>query len=165
MAVGKVQHEESIPAGLRFVRSTSALGRKRVALSKTVNLANLSSPCGRTSFKRSGRRSRMQQLNLLEALPEEILVKILCKVNHSDLKQLLLVSKTIRGATLIARESHFAFSTPISNIAFHPLRNGDPGNSNEVPYAPMRERVAKSRLDGVDLSSIAVALFHSPGNE
>lgn len=74
MAVGKVQHEQSVPAGLEFVHRTSILGRKRVVLSKTTDSANLlSSPCGAPS-KRRVRRWRTQTLNRLEALPLDILV-------------------------------------------------------------------------------------------
>ncbi|WJX16090.1 hypothetical protein P8452_06167 [Trifolium repens] len=48
----------------------------------------------------------------LEALPQDILLYVLCGVDHADLKQLFRVSKTIRKATLIVEESYFNFSTP-----------------------------------------------------
>ncbi|KAJ8458205.1 hypothetical protein OPV22_031131 [Ensete ventricosum] len=155
MAVGKIQYEESIAAGLEFVHSTSVMGRKRVVLSRIVDSAN----CWR-SPKRLSRVSSMERLNRLEALPQDILVKILCKVDHSDLKQLVLVSKTVNGATLVAKRLHFAFSTPSSKPVFrrHEI-------SEEAPNAPMQQRVAKSRLDGVKVSSVAVALFRSLDGE
>ncbi|CAD5179766.1 unnamed protein product [Musa acuminata subsp. malaccensis] len=162
MAVGKVQHEQSVPAGLEFVHRTSILGRKRVVLSKTMDSANLSSPCGAPS-KRRVTRWRTQTLNRLEALPLDILVKTLSKVDHSDLKQLLLVSKTVNGATLIARESHFVFSTPISKSLFKKQSNTIDSDldiiNEEAPHAPNQQRVARSRLNGVQLSSVAIALF------
>ncbi|KAJ8484261.1 hypothetical protein OPV22_016746 [Ensete ventricosum] len=125
-----------------------------------MDAANLSSP----SKRRVSRRWRTQILNRLEALPLDILVKILSQVDHSDLKQLLLVSKTVNGATLIARESHFVFSTPISKSRFKKQSNtidSDLGIiiNEEAPHAPNQQRVARSRLDGVQLSSVAVALF------
>ncbi|URE13170.1 F-box protein [Musa troglodytarum] len=133
-----------------------------VAVKYGSRKANLSSPCGAPSERRV-RRWRTQTLNRLEALPLDILVKILSKVDHSDLKQLLLVSKTVNGATLIARESHFVFSTPISKSLFKKQSNkidSDLGIINEeAPHAPNQQRVARSRLNGVQLSSVAIALF------
>ncbi|KAG1368198.1 putative F-box protein SKIP27 [Cocos nucifera] len=107
----------------------------------------------------------MERSNRLESLPQDVLVRILCKVNHSDLKQLLLVSKIVHGATSIAKEMHFAFSTPSSKPVFR--REGNMGDIDlevceEAPNAPKQRRVAKSRLGRKTLSSIAVALFTSP---
>lgn len=58
--------------------------------------------------------------------------------------------------TLIAKRLHFAFSTPSSKPVFsrHEI-------SDEAPNAPMQQRVAKSRLDGGKVSSVAIALFRS----
>ncbi|GAU33527.1 hypothetical protein TSUD_386720, partial [Trifolium subterraneum] len=52
----------------------------------------------------------------LEALPQDILLHVLCGVDHDDLEQLFRVSKIIREATLIVEESHFNFSTPKSYL-------------------------------------------------
>lgn len=68
--------EESIPAGVKFVRSTSTLGRKRVGLPKSVDLANLSSPFGSSSSKKLRTRSTMERSNHLETLPRDVLVPI-----------------------------------------------------------------------------------------
>ncbi|RWW74601.1 hypothetical protein BHE74_00017454 [Ensete ventricosum] len=120
MAVGKIQYEESIAAGLEFVHSTSVMGRKRVVLSRIVDSAN----CWR-SPKRLSRVSSMERLNRLEALPQDILV---------------------------GTSSRFFFTTKQPVFRRHEI-------SEEAPNAPMQQRVAKSRLDGVKVSSVAVALF------
>lgn len=65
--------EESIPAGVKFVRSTSTLGRKRVVLSKS---ADFSSQCGSSSPKKLCRRSTMERSSHLETLPLDVLVLI-----------------------------------------------------------------------------------------
>lgn len=165
MAVGQVQHEGSMTTDLKFVPGTSFLGRKRILISNNWDSSNLTSPSSGPLQKRSGTRSCMERSNHLESLPQDVLVKILCKMNHSDLKRLLLVSKFVHGATLIAKETHFAFSTPSSKPVFmRETRMGDIDLevSEEAPNAPKQQRVAKSRLDGRKLSSIAVALFTSP---
>ncbi|KAG8043247.1 hypothetical protein GUJ93_ZPchr0935g33595, partial [Zizania palustris] len=72
------------------------LRRKRVAVSTVPIPSGPHSPV-RTLRKRAAPRLHMDEddtVSLLESLPQEILVKLLCKVNHSDLKHLLLVSKT-----------------------------------------------------------------------
>ncbi|KAG6471015.1 F-box protein At1g61340-like isoform X2 [Zingiber officinale] len=148
--------EESIPAGVKFVRSTSTLGRKRVVLSKS---ADFSPHCGSSSSpKKLCRRSTMERSNHLEALPLDVLVKILCKVDHSDLSQLLLLSKTLSQATSIAKEMHFAFATPISNRV---SKEDADGHEEEAPNAPIRHRVTRSRLSALSLSSITAVLFPS----
>ncbi|XP_042466687.1 F-box protein At1g61340-like [Zingiber officinale] len=152
MALGNVHHQESVSTILKFVHSNNTLRRKRVALSNSVNLLNFASPvklCG---------RSRLGKTNRLENLPQDVLVRILCKVEHRDLKRLLLVSKTVNAATSVAKELHFAFATPISKPVFR-------DETKETPNAPKQQRIAKSRLDGSKLSSIATALFTSSEDE
>ncbi|ONK55725.1 uncharacterized protein A4U43_C10F360 [Asparagus officinalis] len=51
----------------------------------------------------------------IASLPLDTLVQILCKLNHGDLKQALLVSRSFHNAVLFARQSHFDFSTPAPN--------------------------------------------------
>ncbi|XP_042455284.1 F-box protein At1g61340-like [Zingiber officinale] len=155
MALGNVHHQESVSTILKFVHSNNTLRRKRVALSNSVNLLNFASPvklCG---------RSRLGKTNRLENLPQDVLVTILCKVEHRDLKRLLLVSKTVNAATSVAKELHFAFATPISN----PVFRDETDDRQETPNAPKQQRIAKSRLDGSKLSSIATALFTSSEDE
>ncbi|XP_042445289.1 F-box protein At1g61340-like [Zingiber officinale] len=153
--------EESIPAGVKLVHSTSSLGRKRVGLSKSVHLANLSSPCGSSSSKKLCTMSTMEQSIHLETLPQDVLVRILSKVDHGDLMQLLFVSKTVNQATTIAKEMHFALRTPISKPVFKDNVDG----SEAAPNAPMQHRVARSRLHAINRSSIVVVLFPSCEDE
>ncbi|RRT48820.1 hypothetical protein B296_00029034 [Ensete ventricosum] len=119
------------------------MGRKRVVLSRIVDSAN----CWR-SAKRLSRVSSMERLNRLEALPQDILV--------GTSSRFFFTTKQ----TLVAKRLHFAFSTPSSKPVFrrHEI-------SEEAPNAPMQQRVAKSRLDGVKVSSVAVALFRSLDGE
>ncbi|KAK1308047.1 F-box protein SKIP27 [Acorus calamus] len=115
------------------------LGRKRVTLSKLSIL----SP---SEVKSSPLES------MLESLPPELLVKVLCGVEHSDLKQLILVSKAVGNAALIAKQTHFAYRTPVSS----PRREDSPDMN-----APMQQRI-RSPMDEKTLASITVALFASP---
>ncbi|XP_008806772.2 F-box protein At1g61340-like [Phoenix dactylifera] len=164
MAVGQAQHEGSLATGLEFVPRTRILGRKRVVISSNLDASNLSSRLSGPLQRKHGTRYHMERSNRLELLPQDVVVRILCKVNHSDLKQLLLVSKFVHGATLIAKEMHFAFSTPSSRPLFGRGRHTgdtDPEVSEEAPNAPKQQRVARSRFDEKTLSSIAVALFTS----
>ncbi|KAG6469278.1 hypothetical protein ZIOFF_073985 [Zingiber officinale] len=127
--------EESIPAGVKFVRSTSTLGRKRVVLSKS---ADFSPHCGSSSSsKKLCRRSTMERSNHLEALPLDVL-------------------------TSIAKEMHFAFATPISNRV---SKEDADGHEEEAPNAPIRQRVTRSRLSALSLSSITAVLFPSRVDE
>uniref|UniRef100_A0A453BAS6 Uncharacterized protein n=1 Tax=Aegilops tauschii subsp. strangulata TaxID=200361 RepID=A0A453BAS6_AEGTS len=81
-------------------------------------------------------------------------VKVLCKVNHSDLRQLLLVSKPVSEATVVAKELHFAFATPSKASA-------DAEEEDDGPGAPKQHRVARSRCRGMNLASVAVNLSES----
>ncbi|XP_061352392.1 F-box protein At1g61340-like [Gastrolobium bilobum] len=87
---------------------TGTLGRKRVMVS---NNGEASPPL--TPLKRmfSGRITLNSESSSLKTLPQDILIKVLCGVDHEDLKQLFHVSKTIREATLIAKQ-HFDYTTP-----------------------------------------------------
>ncbi|KAJ1388097.1 F-box-like domain superfamily [Sesbania bispinosa] len=145
---------------------TRALGRKRVVVSNNVEASPLDSSPVMTPLKRvcSGRITINEERSRLEALPLDILIRVLCGVDHEDLKQLLLVSKTIREATEIAKKLHFEYSTPKKKIfAFRtPLdlqEDGSGFQEIETPKAPLRK--SKSRLSGRNLAGISVALFSS----
>ena len=56
--------------------------------------------------------------SILESVPQDILIRILCDVDHDDRKQLFRGSSTIRDATITARKSHFAYSTPSKVLVF-----------------------------------------------
>lgn len=69
MAVGQVQHEESVANGLKFVPRTRILGRKRVVIKTNLDSSNLSSPLSGPLQKK-----HMERSNRLELLPQDVLV-------------------------------------------------------------------------------------------
>ncbi|KAJ0983695.1 hypothetical protein J5N97_011950 [Dioscorea zingiberensis] len=156
----RAKHHQLKRNGLESVQMARIIGRKRVVVPVLAEESGFASPTATPMQKRRQRRSQADGLNLMDALPHDILVRTLCKVNHSDLRQLLLVSKSVHEATLVAKDMHFAFSTPSK-----PVRNGSGGagydEGSETPDAPKQHRVAKSRIDGKKLAGIAVALFAS----
>uniref|UniRef100_A0A7C8ZFU3 F-box domain-containing protein n=1 Tax=Opuntia streptacantha TaxID=393608 RepID=A0A7C8ZFU3_OPUST len=92
-------------------------------------------------------------------------IKVICGVDHDDLKQLFHVSKTVRDATLIAKQFHFAYSTPSKTRAF---RNSIESLSNpsnfdmdfEAPNAPKQSRRRnRPQISGKKLEDISIALF------
>ncbi|XP_061351946.1 F-box protein At1g61340-like [Gastrolobium bilobum] len=92
----------------------------------------------------------------LTPLKRMSVIKVLCGVDHEDLKQLFHVSKTIRKATLIAKQ-HFDYLTPKKKILAFPILF-------ETPNAPLR-KYNKSRLNGRKLADIAGTLFASMDGE
>ncbi|KAM0952418.1 putative F-box domain-containing protein [Dioscorea sansibarensis] len=152
--------------GLESAHMTRIIGRRRVLVPGHLEDSCFSPTTATPTQKRPQRRSRIKGLNLLEALPQDILVRTLCKVDHSDLKQLVLVSKSVHEATLVAKDLHFAFSTP-SKLGNNG-RGGDLLGATgveeglETPDAPKQRRAAKSRIDRSKLASISIALFASP---
>ncbi|KAF8413982.1 hypothetical protein HHK36_001980 [Tetracentron sinense] len=156
--------------GLGFVHYTRALGRKRVVISNSMDALPQSSIYRTPSKKRYGARSNTNsERSRLESLHQDILVRILCNVDHEDLKQLFHVSKSIRDATLIAKQWHFAFSTPSSKTAvfrvFKDLEDSSNSVYPEAPNAPKQSRISRSRINGKKLADITVALFASPKDE
>lgn len=106
-----------------------------------------------------------EKKSLLEALPQEILIRILCGVDHDDLTRLFHVSKLIREATLIVKEWHFAYVTPIRALPFRnsfDLEDSTEFDKMEAPNAPKPVRVSRSQLSKKKLGDISVALFTSP---
>ncbi|CAK9320990.1 unnamed protein product [Citrullus colocynthis] len=145
--------------GLDFgvVRYTRGLGRKRVVIScnEEDSSINLKRRCNVVSTAVDADRS------LLEALPQEILIRVLCGVEHDDLKQLVRVSKTISEATLIAKEWHFAYSTPSKVRTFRSaieLDDSSDFDEIEAPNAPPTRRF-RTPLNRKKLAEISVALF------
>lgn len=152
------------------VHSTRIIGRKRIIVPSEVEKdCNISSsPFSTPSPKRRGPRVQSEGLNRLESLPQDLLVKILCKVTHDDLKQLILVSKYVNEAALIAKDEHFAYSTPRAKPAFRKDDDleidDDTADDREVLNAPMRRRPARSRIDFEKCASVMVDLFSSFGD-
>ncbi|GLU23099.1 hypothetical protein SLE2022_391300 [Rubroshorea leprosula] len=164
MEFNSVNGEEGPEVG--FVRYSQGLRRKRIVISNEMNSSmRLDSEIG-TALKRqcSGRimSGNCLEKSPLESLPQDILIRILCGVNHEDLEKLYHVSKTVREATMIAKESHFAFSTPRKTPAFRnsivPDESSDSGEI-ETPEAPKVSRPYRARLSGKRLAAISVALF------
>ncbi|KAK6124429.1 hypothetical protein DH2020_041849 [Rehmannia glutinosa] len=151
--------------GMGLVRSTS-FGRKRVALSN-VGMEFENDDCIATS---PSKRQCLQdtvfvsEKSALEDLPQEILIRILCGVEHDDLKRLFFVSKAIREAALIAKQHHFAYSTPKKTVGFQNVDYFGDFNEIEPPNAPKQSRAPRCRLSEKKLADISVALFAS-GNE
>ncbi|KAL8032711.1 hypothetical protein ABFS82_13G114200 [Erythranthe guttata] len=156
--------------GMGLVRSTS-FGRKRVSLSNlSIDYENDDNCMAATTPSPSKRRCFEDSFFCaekasLEDLPQEILIRILCGVEHDDLKTLFFVSKAIREATLVAKQSHFAFNTPSKTVGFQSVDHFCEFDEIEAPNAPKQSRVLRSRLTAKKLSDISVALFASSGDE
>ncbi|KAK4485171.1 hypothetical protein RD792_007784 [Penstemon davidsonii] len=162
MAFGKTMKRGNEGYGMGLVRSTS-FGRKRVAFSRMdMDFGENDEFLPNTPLKRQ--RSEGPFLCTekpgLENLPQEILIRIICGVEHDDLKRLFFVSKSIREATLIAKQSHFAYNTPKKTLRFAKVDEfGDFNEEVEAPNAPKQCRVPRSRLTAKKLADISVALF------
>ncbi|XP_073158656.1 F-box protein At1g61340-like [Henckelia pumila] len=147
-----------------LVRSTS-FGRKRVAL--TSNGFELGHGDDDNFFCTSSKRHCYQdsflpvEKSALEALPQDILIRILCGVEHDDLQRLFFVSKTVRETAVIAKQTHFAYSTPRKIVGFQKVDIFGDFDEGEAPNAPKQWRVRPSRLCKKKLSGISVALFLS----
>ncbi|KVH96823.1 hypothetical protein Ccrd_001085 [Cynara cardunculus var. scolymus] len=148
---------------LGLVRRTSSFGRKRILILNEMDIDSIS-----PMKKRSMVNNFSSERSLLEALPQDILVssdlmliRVLCGVEHDDLKKLFHVSKPIREAATIAKKMHFAYSTPKKVPAFGCSIDPslDDADEIEAPNAPRQSRVARSRLNRKKLADISVALF------
>ncbi|XP_077242109.1 F-box protein At4g05010-like [Tasmannia lanceolata] len=173
MTLGKTYCAElgfgnSSAKALGFGNCTRTIGRKRVVISNCLEGLPLGSPLNSPLRKRHVRNcSNSNRLkskrSYLEALSQDILIRILCGVDHDDLKHLVQVSKTIKEATLTAKQSHFAFNTPSKKIpavrTFSDSEDSSKFDSREAPNAPRRTRTRVCRKKLVDL---AVILFPSP---
>ncbi|XP_052183182.1 F-box protein SKIP27-like [Diospyros lotus] len=150
MPVLVISQELGLPS--RSVRCRRPVSGKRIALSPVKK-----QPGGETA--------RSSEKSLLEALPQDVLIRVLCGVDHDDLKQLFRVSKTIKEATLIAKQWHFAYSTPAKTSAFWNSIDLEDTGDIEAPNGPKQFRPRRSRLSGKSLASISLALFPSPDSE
>lgn len=103
MAIGQAKTKSSLSTSLSFsCSSTRILGRKRVAVSPAPPPSGGPHSPVRTLRKQRSTRLHMDDaVSLLESLPQDVLIKVLCKVNHSDLRPLLLVSKQVSEAVHI----------------------------------------------------------------
>ncbi|KAL1829746.1 hypothetical protein DCAR_0209115 [Daucus carota subsp. sativus] len=137
-----------------------SFGRKRVFVANHMEVDS----CFTTPKKKHCRGDSVldSEKSALDSLPQDILIRILCGVEHDDLKTLFNVSNSIRAATVIAKEWHFAYSTPTKKLAFRdPVEFENSGDTYEVeaPNAPKQSRVAQSRLNGKNQLSLSRRLF------
>ncbi|KAJ9168933.1 hypothetical protein P3X46_020408 [Hevea brasiliensis] len=162
MKSGRVGFDSEEGFGLGLVKHTRSFGRKRVLIDNITDSMLLDSPV-KTPLKRLC--SLEPEKSALESLPQDILIRILCGVDHDDLKQLFHVSTVIRESTMVAKKWHFAYSTPRKTPAFRtPIDFENPNELDEIeaPNAPKQQRSYRSRLNGKKLADISVALFASP---
>lgn len=160
-----------------FVRS---LSRKRILIRSVSSVED--SFCSDFEFesnfeslvpvkRRRGEGSLCTDKSVLESLPQELLIKIICGVNHDDLKQLFHVSKSINEATKIAKEMHFAFATPSKVPAFKspisPAEYTSSEDDEKAPNAPLRIAGRRRFTDKKreELAEVAVALFGSDSED
>ncbi|XP_009601231.1 F-box protein At1g61340-like [Nicotiana tabacum] len=167
MAMRKKCEDNVGLAGL--VRSTS-FGRKRIFLPEIVDVDDFISTtptkklCRQNSFS-----SSVNVKSPLEVLPQDILIRIVCGVDHDDLKRLFHVSKAIREATVVAKKWHFEYNTPRKTVGFKnattDMENWSESYESEAPNAPRQSKVPRSRLSRKKLADISVSLFTSDGEE
>lgn len=158
--------------GLGLVRSTS-FGRKRVSftMDDIMEVESLNSPESLPNKKQCGAANSSfstSEKSALESFPQDILTKILCGVDHDDLKSLFHVCKSFREATLIVKQCHFAYSTPkkrlqIRNAIEDVEKLNDLNEDEAAGLAPKQSRVPRSRISKKILAGISVALFTSEG--
>ncbi|XP_062162343.1 F-box protein SKIP27-like [Alnus glutinosa] len=164
---GRVVGEEGL--GLGFVRYTRGLGRKRVLISNDMEASPMDSALKTPTKKRCGESVVLEaERSLLEALPQDILIRVLCGVNHEDLNQLFHVSKAIREASLIAKESHFAYCTPKKTRVFRnaiDLEDSSDFEDVKPPNAPKQQRKLLEPFLSKEFSDITAELFASPDED
>ncbi|KAI7725971.1 hypothetical protein M8C21_031824 [Ambrosia artemisiifolia] len=143
---------------LGLVKRTGSFGRKRILILNEMDIDSVD--IGSPKKKRAVGSCFGSERSVLEVLPQDILIKVICGVEHDDLKRLFHVSKPIREAVIIAKKLHFAYSTPKKVPAFRcSLDQTLDVDEVEAPNAPRQSRVARSRLSGKKLAYLSVALF------
>ncbi|KAL5730633.1 hypothetical protein ACHQM5_003433 [Ranunculus cassubicifolius] len=153
---------------LVFVKQIRAIRRKRIMVSgnrKVVfPVVDDSDSVIKTPVKKNSNNGSGSDSTSLESLPQDVLIRILCCVDHDDLKQLCEVSESIKEAASIAKRDHFAFSTPSKKLPGLRSFCDDLEFDDEPPNAPKQHRNhhRKSRVEGKKLGDITVALFRSP---
>ncbi|KAL3519640.1 hypothetical protein ACH5RR_017789 [Cinchona calisaya] len=168
MAWGCNLQGENEGFGMNLVRSTS-FGRKRVALTSHYGME---SDCFDNTFTKKQCSSSEASFfssdkSVLESLPQDVLIRIVCGVEHDDLKRLFFVSKLIREVTLIAKQWHFAYSTPKKTLRCpNAIDLENLGEFDEIEQrAPKQVRIPRARLSSKKVADISVALFTSGGEE
>ncbi|GAB2240276.1 hypothetical protein Droror1_Dr00020794 [Drosera rotundifolia] len=167
MALGKAVSAGECELRLRPIHSFGRRKRVLVRINSSSDDASstgitmedylLGFDCDSTKRRRCGDEEEVKVASsLVEVLPLELLIKIVCGVDHGDLKQLFHVSKAMRDATIIAKECHFAYSTPrkikLSDADICEI------DSNR-PNAPVQRRRVLDRLDEKKLADVTKRLF------
>lgn len=116
----------------------------------------------------------------LERLPVELLVHIVCRLHHDQLKPVFHVCRSLQQAVSIARQMHFNFTTPDyerqKTVSFYtPKRHRDfyftvseaPGGTLDVrpptPQAPRHPpKPQHARIPLADMKAIVAPLFQGP---
>ncbi|XP_077246258.1 F-box protein At4g35930-like [Tasmannia lanceolata] len=182
-------------AQLRYNRSTTRsctdVGNTRVVMlgskvendvllqTNSVNRSLMSpertSLCPMIGTPKTPRIANCGSESLLESLPMDILVKIICYLHHDQLRAVFHVSQKIRMAVLVARKCHFNYTTPDRSRqemlrTMTPLptehwpflrrdRKGFGGPTPRTPKAPRHGPRPPSRLNMMEMREVSAVLF------
>ncbi|KAI5073466.1 hypothetical protein GOP47_0011479 [Adiantum capillus-veneris] len=117
--------------------------------------------------------------SLLESLPLELLVRIVCNLHHDQLKPTFHVSRRLRQAVVVARQCHFDFTTPDrerqdalqlttprGDLSWPFIRANAGGSGPSRPPTPKAPRPApkplQARISLAEMQQLAGPLF--PGS-
>ncbi|GMH15868.1 hypothetical protein Nepgr_017709 [Nepenthes gracilis] len=153
--------------GLGVGGSVRSLSRKRISIrSNNLDVVFSDLSCKAPKKRRYGGAigdGGSEEQSLLEAVPQDVLIKVLSGVDHEDLKQLFHVSRLIREETMFVRTSHFAYITPSKIRGIQgstDLQNPEEvGDDLKAPNAPKQSRALRSQLGRKQLEDVSVALF------
>ncbi|KAH9607387.1 hypothetical protein KSS87_007433 [Heliosperma pusillum] len=112
----------------------------------------------------------------LEALPMDLMVRILCHLHHDQLKAVFHVSQRVRTAVIVARQFHFNYTTPdrsrqemlqsMTPAALEHWPFACKGDNRQfrmatphTPKAPRHGPRPPSRLQYTEMKQVAAALF------
>ncbi|KAL4201933.1 hypothetical protein AMTRI_Chr02g218390 [Amborella trichopoda] len=164
---------------INISNTTRTIGRKRIAVLNDIQMMGMDNYLETKPLKRHNSNVDVvfedgcigalyedeSETHQIDELPFDILVKILCRVEHSDLKALSAVSKLFREAVKLARKVHFNYSTPnpkIIGVKNFELDVVEDSNHERIstPNAPKQDRF-KLRLENMEASKYPLqrALF------
>ncbi|KAJ3692652.1 hypothetical protein LUZ60_011747 [Juncus effusus] len=124
------------------------LGRKRVRNSPVIT----------TPKRRRNGRPQTERTNIIETSRQDLLVKVMCKTDYRDLKNLLLLSKTFHEAAQVAKDIHPSYSAPVKQDSkgFQNLENYK--DTPDVVIRSVRHNYSYS-LSEKNIDAVAVVLF------
>ncbi|KAJ3692648.1 hypothetical protein LUZ60_011743 [Juncus effusus] len=123
------------------------LGRRRV----------LTSPTTSAPKRRRNGGPELESINIIESLPQDLLVKVMCRVDFCDLKHLNLVSTTFCAAAKVAKDIHPSYCTPIKQEVTNMENYKD---TPDVVVRSVRHSYSYSPPEK-DISAVAVVLFEN----